>query len=82
MGDAERRVGKRALNIANGLFSVFFLNQATDLEWKETGGVEAGRGSGCGCGKSRFWFWATIVFFIPRLIESDMLLQLFVFFFL
>ena len=99
MGDHDGCVGEGALDVADGLFFVFIANQATDLEWEKTGGVETGcgcgcgggggcgcgGGGGCGCRSGRscwFCFWATIMFFIPRLIESDMLLQLFVFFFL
>ena len=50
MGDHDGCVGEGALDVADGLFFVFIANQATDLEWEKTGGVEMGCGCGCGCG--------------------------------
>ena len=53
MGDHYGCVGEGALDVADGLFFVFIANQATDLEWEKTGGVEMGCGCGCRCGGRR-----------------------------
>ncbi len=50
MSDDDGCVRKGALDIANALFFVFMLNEATDLEWEKTLGIETGCGCGCGFG--------------------------------
>jgi hypothetical protein len=54
VGDTERCVHERSLNVAKSLFSVFIENQATELESNKTGGVKTWGGCGCGCGFGGF----------------------------